>query len=213
MILQLIEMKIFFQLWLFISKQIIMKQFFFLLISLSFWFSADAQETWLVDNPHSNVRFEVGWEDFSMRTGEFKVFEGTMVTNSREDLSDATIEFIVDATSVDVIAERLEEHVKSDKFLDVENHPQIVFTSSQATKMEDGTYTSTGKLTIHGVEKDQDVTIKVKGSKETKKGFIYGIEVSLVVNRMDWGLDWGSPRLAENIILVGHLLFKLKTED
>ena len=148
-----------------------------------------------------------------MRTGEFKVFEGTMITNSREDLSDALIEFTVDATSVDVIADRLAGHIKSDRFLDVENHPTISYTSNQATKNADGTYTSKGKLTIHGMEKDQEVTIKVKGQKETKKGFIYGIEVSLIVNRMDYGLDWGSPRLAENIILVGHLLYKLQDDS
>ena len=183
------------------------------MICLSLSITGFAQETWNVDNPHSNLRFEVGWEDFSMRTGEFKVFEGTMITNSREDLSDATIEFKVDASSVDVIADRLAGHVKSDRFLDVENHPEITYTSNKATKNADGTYTSTGKLTIHDIEKDQEVSIKIKGSKETKKGFIYGIEISMVVNRMDYGLDWGSPRLAENIILVGHLLYKLKTEE
>jgi len=190
-----------------------MKYLSLLFICFIVCFSANAQETWQVDNPHSNLRFEVGWEDFSMRTGEFKVFEGTMVTNSREDLSDASIEFKVDATSVDVIAERLAGHIKSDKFLDVENFPTITYSSKQATKNDDGTYTSKGKLTVHGVEKDQEVTIKVKGSKSTKKGFIYGIEISMVVNRLDFGLDWGKPRLADNIILVGHLLYKLKKED
>jgi len=190
-----------------------MKQFAILLICLTLSFSVSAQETWVVDNPHSNVRFEVGWEDFSMRTGEFKIFNGTMTTNSREDLSDAVIDFTVDASSVDVIADRLAGHIMSDRFLDVENYPEITYTSSQAIKNADGTYTSKGKLTVHGVEKDQEVSIKVKGSKETKKGFIYGIEVSMTVNRMDFGLDWGSPRLAENIILVGHLLFKLQTES
>lgn len=190
-----------------------MKQLVILFISLSICVTAYSQETWLVDNPHSNLRFEVGWEDFSMRTGEFKVFEGTMTTQSREDLTDATFEFIVDATSVDVIAERLAGHVKSDKFLDVENFPQIKFSAQGATKVDDSTYAAKGLLTIHDMEKEQDVTIKIKGSKKTKKGFIYGVEVSLVVNRMDYGLDWGSPRLADNIILVGHLLYKLKTED
>lgn len=190
-----------------------MKQLSLLIICLSICFSVSAQETWQVDNPHSNLRFEVGWEDFSMRTGEFKVFEGTMVTNSREDLSDAIIEFKVDATSVDVIADRLAGHVKSDKFLNVEKFPEIKFSSSEATKNADGTYTAKGMLTIHEMAKEQEVTIKVTGSKQTKKGFIYGLNVSLTVNRMDYGLDWGSPRLAENIILVGHLLYKLKKEE
>lgn len=190
-----------------------MKQLSLLFVFLLLGITLSAQETWNVDNPHSNLRFEVGWQDFSMRTGEFKVFEGTMVTNSREDLTDAVINFKVDAASVDVIAERLANHIKSDKFLDVEKYPEITYTSSEAIKTGDNTYATVGKLNIHGIEKDQSVEIKVKGSKETKKGFIYGIEVKLTVNRMDYGLDWGAPRLAEDITLVGHLLYKLQVEE
>ena len=62
-----------------------------LLVCFTLCFSSQAQENWAIDNPHSNLRFEVGWEDFSMRTGEFKVFSGTMITQSREDLSNASI--------------------------------------------------------------------------------------------------------------------------
>lgn len=193
-------------------KKIIMKQFYLFLICLSFCFSSVAQETWTIDNPHSNLRFEVGWEDFSMRTGEFKIFNGTIVTNTREDLTDAVFEFKVDAASVDVIADRLAGHIKSDRFLDVEKYPEITYSANEATKIGENTFLSKGKLIVHGVEKEQSVTIQIKGAKETKKGFIYGIEVSLVVNRMDFGLEWGSPRLAEKIKLVGHLLYKLKTE-
>ena len=40
-----------------------------------------------------------------------------------------------------------------------------------------------------------------------------GLEATLSVNKTDFGLDWGSPRLADNIKLVGHLLFKLQVED
>ena len=46
-----------------------------------------------------------------MRTGEFKIFDGSIVTDSREDLSNAVFELNVDATSVDVIADRLAEHI------------------------------------------------------------------------------------------------------
>ncbi len=189
-----------------------MKKINLFILCLSFCFSSIAQETWTIDNPHSNLRFEVGWEDFSIRTGEFKVFDGTIVTNSREDLTNASFDFKVDATSVDVIADRLADHIKSDKFLEVEKYPEITYSSNKAIKTGEDTYLSIGKLTIHGVEKEQAVSFRVKGYKETKKGILYGIEVSLQVNRMEYGLDWGSPRLAETITLVGHLLYKLKSE-
>ncbi len=190
-----------------------MKFITLIILSLTLSLSSFAQENWSVDNAHSNLRFEVGWEDFSVRTGEFKVFNGSITTNSREDFSDASFALTVDASSVDVIADRLAQHVKSDRFLNVEQHPEITFVSNKATKTGDNTYTAMGKLTIHGIEKDQEVAVKVKGSKETRKGEILGLEVSLVVNKTDYGLDWGSPRLGDNITLVGHILYKLEVEE
>lgn len=190
-----------------------MKFLSLIVLSLTLSLSSVAQENWSVDNAHSNLRFEVGWEDFSVRTGEFKVFNGSITSNSREDLSDASFALTVDASSVDVIADRLAEHVKSDKFLNVEQHPEITFVSSSATKTGDNAYTAMGSLTIHGIEKEQEVSVIVKGSKETRKGEILGLEVSLVVNKADYGLDWGSPRLGDNITLVGHILYKLEVEE
>lgn len=165
------------------------------------------QQTWLVDNPHSNLRFEVGWQDFSMRTGEFKSFEGTMIIDSTRNIKDGVFTFSVDAGSVDVISDRLVEHVISDKFLDVALHPKITYSSTSIEVQEDGSYLSMGKLTICGISKDQAVHIKHKGYKETKKGEIIGLEITLDVNKSDFGLDWGSPRLGNSIRLVGHLLY------
>ncbi|MEM7105236.1 MAG: YceI family protein [Bacteroidota bacterium] len=190
-----------------------MKQFSLSFLACLIGLSCLAQETWVVDNPHSNVRFEVGWQEFSMRTGEFKLFDGEIITESLEDLSNSSVEFIVDAASVDVISDRLAGHVKGEKFLNVEEHPEITFTSNQLSPTSDSTYVSTGKLTICGVEKEQEAFIWVKGQKETKKGKIFGIEVTLVVDRQEFGLDWGSPRLADKIKIVGHLLYKIKKEE
>ena len=185
-----------------------MKQFILILLGSIITFSSYAQQkAWEVDNAHSNLRFEVGWQDFSMRTGEFKVFTGSIDTEAPEDLSKASIKFVVDATSVDVIADRLAMKVKSDAFLNVEVHPEITFTAIGMTKTSDNNYTSTGKLSICGVEKDQEVSVIYKGRKDTKKGEIFGIEVRLVVDRTRFGLDWGQPRLGDQITLVGHLLY------
>lgn len=190
-----------------------MKSLLLLIASFLFCITAHSQEIWVVDNPHSNVRFEVGWQDFSMRTGEFKSFHGDITTTSIEDLSDAKISFVVDAASVDVIADRLADHIKSDKFLEVEQYPEITFTSENVSKTSENTYTSTGTLTLCGVEKEQEATILVKGFKETKKGNIFGIQVTVEVDRAAFGLDWGSPRLANTVKIVGHLLYQPKVEE
>jgi len=84
-----------------------MKHFNLFITSLLLSFASFAQNTWTVDNAHSNIRFEVGWEDFSIRTGEFKVFEGNIVTNSKYDLSNATFHLKVDPKRVNVIDDKI----------------------------------------------------------------------------------------------------------
>ena len=190
-----------------------MKHFNLFITSLLLCFTSFAQQTWTVDNAHSNIRFEVGWEDFSVRTGEFKVFEGTITTDSKYDLSKATFHLKVDPKSIDVIADDLSEQLKSERFLDAEKYPEITFSSSGAKSMSDSTYISTGKLAIRGVEKEQDALIWVKGHKIGRRGEMLGIEVSLSINRKDFGLEWGSPRLGDKVKIVGYLLYQMKIEE
>ncbi|NQU84286.1 MAG: YceI family protein [Mariniphaga sp.] len=190
-----------------------MKQFNLFFLFLLLYISSVAQETWTIDNAHSNIRFEVGWEDFSIRTGEFKVFEGNIITSSKEDLSDATFYLKVDPKSVEVIAENLSEQLRGERFFDAENFPEITFSSSMAKATSDSTYISSGKLTVNGVEKDQDAYFRVKGFKKGRRSYLFGLEVTIKLNRTDFGLDWGSPRLGETIKVVGHLLYQMRIEE
>ena len=184
-----------------------------LVLLLIFYVTSFAQDTWNIDNAHSNINFEVGWEDFSVRTGEFKVFEGSVITNSDTDLSKATYYLKVDPNSIDVIADNLSEQLKGERFLEAEKFPEITFNSTGARKISDSTFVTTGKLKIHGVEKDQVVTLNFKGQKEGRRSLMMGLEVSLTFNRSDFGLTWGAPRLAETVYVVGHLLYKKRVEE
>jgi len=184
-----------------------------LVLLLLFITAAFSQEIWNIDNAHSNINFEVGWEDFSMRTGEFKVFEGSVTTNADNDLTKATYNLKVDPNSIDVIAANLSEQLKGERFLESEKYPEITFNSMGARQVSDSTFVTTGKLKIHGVEKDQEVLIKYKGQKEGRRSLMMGLEVSLQFNRNDFGLTWGAPRLAENVKVVGYLLYNKRIEE
>lgn len=190
-----------------------MKQYYLLGLLLFFGLKTFSQETWTLDNAHSNINFEVGWEDFSIRTGEFKVFEGTVSTQSKDDLSNATFDLKVDPKSIDVIADNLSEQLKGEQFLDATKFPEITYHSSEANAINDSTYISKGKLKLHGVEKDQEVLIQVKGFKETRRSYLFGLEVTVKINRSDFGLTWGSPRLGETVKIVGNLLYQRRIEE
>lgn len=184
-----------------------------LFLGLLFSIPSFAQEMWKIDNAHSNINFEVGWEDFSVRTGEFKIFEGDIVTDSNNDLTKASYNLKVDPNSIDVIASNLTDQLKSDQFLGVDKFPEITFHSSGARKISDSTYVTTGDLKIHGIEKKEDVVIKFKGEKQGRRSYLLGLEVSLHFNRNDFGLTWGAPRLGETVKVVGYLLYNKRIED
>ena len=190
-----------------------MKYFYLLIFGLLFHFASSSQETWTIDNAHSNINFEVGWEDFSVRTGEFKIFEGTLVTDLDRDLTNAVFDLKVDPSSIDVIAENLSEQLKGDQFLNAAKYPEIIFHSSGAELVADSTYITKGMLKIHGIEKEQDVLVKFRGYKKGSRSYLLGLEVNLAVNRTDYGLDWGSPRLGKMVKLVGYLLYQKRIEE
>ncbi len=177
-----------------------------------FYSSIFSQQTWTIDNGHSNINFEVGWEDFSIRTGEFKIFEGKISTNSWDDLTNATFDLKIDPASIDVIADNLSEQLRGERFLDATKFPEITYHSTETEAISDSVYISKGKLKIHGVEKDQKVLVKVKGFKETSRSYLLGIEVNLTINRTDYDLTWGSPRLGEMVKITGYLLYQMRIE-
>ena len=190
-----------------------MKYYYLLICCFLLSFKSFSQETWTIDNAHSNINFEVGWEDFSVRTGEFKIFEGTLITKSVDDLTNATFNLKVDPASIDVIADNLSEQLKGDQFLDTAKYPEITFHSSGAELVTDSTYISKGILKIHGVEKNQDVLVKFRGFKKGSRSYLLGLEVNLTINRTDFGLDWGSPRLGKMVKIVGYLLYQRRIEE
>lgn len=178
-----------------------------LFVALFICFQLSAQQTWKLDSGHSNVRFEVAWQDFSIRTGEFKSFSGSIELDSINDFTDARFSFEVDPNSIDVIADKLAGVLIGEKFLDTEKYPEILFSSNDARKVDENRYLTSGTLFIHGVEKEQEVSIVFKGRKMARKGETFGIEVSFEFNRNDFGLVYGSPRLGEKVKVVGHLLY------
>ena len=178
-----------------------------------FYITSFAQGIWNIDNNHSNINFEVGWEDFSVRTGEFKVFEGSIISNTDNDLTKATFNLKVDPKSIDVIAPNLSEQLKGDRFLETDKYPEITFNSKGATSVSDSTYVTKGTLKIHGVEKEQEAMIRFRGQKQGSRSYLLGLEVSLKFNKNDFGLTWGAPRLGETVTVVGHLLYNKRIED
>ncbi|MDG2285507.1 MAG: YceI family protein, partial [Alphaproteobacteria bacterium] len=72
----------------------------------------------------------------------------------------STLKVTIDAASISTGFARLNTHLKSADFLEVETYPTITFNSTRVKKTGEDTADVEGDLTIHGVTKS--VTLKTK---------------------------------------------------
>ena len=151
---------------------------------------AQAAERYRVDPVHSHIGFSVRHLGISNVRGEFKKYSSTLLVDE-EDLSLSSIEFRIEAASIFTDHEERDGDLRSANFLDVENHPEIVFTSKKIEKTGDDEYVATGDLTIRGVTKEVELAITLAGPLRDPWGMMrLGVEGEVTINRQDYGVSW-----------------------
>lgn len=184
-----------------------------LLIS-SFSFAQSAKN-WKVDNVHSSVRFSVSHLVISEVEGIFKVYDGS-ISNTKDDFSDAKIDFNIDVASINTENSMRDNHLKADDFFNAEKFPKMTFKSISFKKKAGNMYELIGDLTIRDVTKKAVFSVKYGGAQKdgygnTKAGF----KVTGSINRFDYGLKWnalteaGGATVGKEVELVGNLEFAL----
>jgi polyisoprenoid-binding protein YceI len=163
--------------------------FALLFISISITF---AQTTWDFDKSHSKIGFSVTHLLITEVEGQFKDFEGKIVSTS-DDFENATIEFSADIASIDTDNDKRDNHLKSDDFFNAEKFPKMIFKSKSFTKVDGKNFKLVGDLTIRDVTKEVELDVKYNGTVidpwgNTKAGF----SLEGVINRFDFNLKWNS---------------------
>lgn len=148
---------------------------------------------WNVDTVHSTVGFSVRHMMISNVKGTFNEFGGNIELDPT-DVTDATIEFTIDAGSVDTRISDRDNHLRSADFFDVENHPNLTFKATEIKKTSEDNYDMTGDFTIRGTTKPVTFDITFEGmAKDPMSGDeAAGFTGSTKINRKDFGLTWNA---------------------
>lgn len=156
---------------------------------------AAATETFVLDAAHSQPLFEVRHLGFSVQRGTFTKVRGRVTIDPAAGA--ASIDVVIDASSVRTNDERLDEVVKGPDFLDVANHPTINFRSSAVTFDGDRIVRVTGELTL--LDGTHPVVLKVAnfacGQHPFTKRPMCGAEATATIKRSDWGMAYGIPKM------------------
>lgn len=173
---------------------------------------AFAADTWVVDPGHSEVSFQVRHLMSRVR-GVFRDFTATVVKDA--DPAKSSVEFTIQATSIDTgIADR-DKHLRTPDFFDVANHPTITFKSTSIEKVSDTEYKVTGPLTMRGVTKVITLPVTFDGEMKDPWGNLRaGFSTETTLDRKEFGINWnkaldqGGFLLSDDVNVEIHLSTK-----
>ena len=171
-----------------------------------------AQSKWNIDPSHSSIRFAVDHMVISEVEGIFSKYEGTVIT-TKEDFSDAKINFTVDVNSVNTDNAKRDEHLRGADFFETVNYPKMTFMSTSVTKTGTVNYNLKGKLTLHGVTKEITLAMTYGGTTKDPWGNTKaGLKVTGVINRTDFGLKYNSVLEAGSLMIGEDVTITAKVE-
>ncbi len=148
-----------------------------------------AAENFTIDPEHTYPSLEVPHLGISIFRGKFTKTSGKVTLDRAAQTG--SVEVQIDAASVDFGHDKLEEHVRSKDFLNVERYPTITYKG--ALQFNDGTpKTIDGQLTLLGVTKPVKLTInsfKCIDHPFYKKEWC-GADAEGEFNRADFGMTY-----------------------
>jgi polyisoprenoid-binding protein YceI len=165
-------------------------------------FPATAQtQTWYLDPNHSSAQFSVRHLGISTIRGTFNKTGGVVVDSA--DLSKASVNVTIDASSVDTRVEMRDKDLRSDHFFDVAKYPNITFQSKRVEAAGTGKLKVTGDLTIHGVTKEivLDVDGPTPPMKDPRGTSHRGLSATASLSRADYGMTFDAPMVGDQIAI------------
>lgn len=142
-----------------------------------------------LDPRHSFVEFRIQHLGFSWMYGRFNDVNGSY-TYDADNPEAASIDVEIDPASIDTNDAERDKHLRSEDFLDVEQHPSASFKSTgYSGNAEEGTLE--GELTLHGETRPISIEVRKVGEGEDPwGGYRTGFIGTTTIDRRDFGMDY-----------------------
>lgn len=154
--------------------------------------AAAPEGAYVLDASHASVNWSISHSGLSFYTARFDDISGVLDFDPN-DPTGSRLDIRIDPLSVSTGDEEWDETLATDgKYFDGEDHPEIRFVSTSATKITVSKGTVTGDLTLRGITKPVtlDVTYNGSGKSFGNPGATLGFSARGKINRSDWGMDY-----------------------
>jgi polyisoprenoid-binding protein YceI len=162
---------------------------------------AELAGTWTIDSAHTRIGFVARHAMVTKVRGGFNEFEGVATVDS-EDVARSSAAVTIKAASIDTRNAQRDEHLRSNDFLALEEHPEIRFVSTEVRPTGPTSLAVTGDLTVRGVTRPITVPFEFEGAATDPFGNLRaGFEGSVAINRKDYGITWNAALEAGGVLV------------
>ncbi len=182
--------------------------------------SATAATTWIFEPGHTEAEFRARHMMVTWVRGLFKDIHGTLEF-SWDRCLDATFAGEMDATGIWTGEPARDAHLRSEDFLDTENHPKITFKGHFTERTGATTFKGEVDLTIRGVTRTVPLDVHYLGEwkapwwiGEENKGEMrrMGFEATARIDRNQFGVAWQDELPGGGVVVSNEIELLLDVE-
>lgn len=171
-----------------------------------------AIERWQIDSAHSGVHFSVRHMVVAKVRGQFTRWSGTIQAENG-DPALASVEAVIDASSIDTGLPDRDAHLKSADFLDVAGYPELTFKSRRIEKLGAERLRVVGDLTIRGVTHEVALDAEYAGTTKDPWGNERaGLTATTSIDRKEFGLTWNQILEAGGLMVGDRVEIEIEVE-
>ena len=158
-----------------------------------------APETYVLDSAHSFPRFSYNHFGYSTQVSRFNKTTGKIIYD--KEAKNASVDIVIDATSVDSGFPVFNEHLRGEDFFDTAKYPTATFKSTKVVFEGDKPSAIEGNLTIKGITKPVTLTVTSFHAMPhpMKKKDAIGANAFTTVKRSDFNAGKYAPNVGDEI--------------
>lgn len=173
------------------------------LLALTLGQPAVAADEYIFDQSHTEIRISWDHLGFSTTSAYFREFDG-VVRLDEDSMESSSVDVHIDPASIESGYEPFNEHLRSDDFFDIANHPDARFVSREVRVTgEDNGYRVLGDLALHGITRpvELDVTINRIDPHPVTNVRTLGFDATATVLRSEFDLGRGTPFVGDEVAI------------
>ncbi|MBI4521638.1 MAG: YceI family protein [Gemmatimonadetes bacterium] len=171
-----------------------------------------ALERWEIDSGHSGIHFSVRHMVVAKVRGQFARWSGTILAEDG-DLARASVEAVMDASSIETGVADRDAHLKSPDFLNVASYPALTFRSKGVERLGGDRLRVLGDLTIRGVTREVALDVEYAGrTKDPWGNERAGFTAKTSIDRGEFGLIWNQMLEAGGLMVGERVDIEIEVE-